>query len=145
MVESWIIYGLLASLFFGINAIVYKVAAVNSNMNMFLSIVFYGIGILLTFIVIYLVKFSPSPVSFKWTGLMILAGVIWALAFLMVAIAISHGADLAKLSPIYNTNTLITVILGIVLLREIPSAAASLRVILGAVLIIIGSVLVAVK
>ena len=145
MVESWIVYGLLASLFFGTNAIVYKYAAVNGGLNPFYASVFYGAGIFLSFLIAYLFKFSIPTTNFKWLGVALFAGVLWGIGFIMVAIAISSGSDIAKLAPIYNTNTLVAVILGIILLKELPSAAAAWKTVLGSIFIVIGAILVSLK
>lgn len=145
MVESWIVYGLLASLFFGTNAVVYKYAAVNGSLNPFYASVFFGAGIFLSFLVAYLFKFSAPTTNFKWLGIALFAGVLWGLGFIMIAIAVSKGFDIAKLAPIYNTNTLITIILGIVLLKELPSAAAMWKVIIGAAFIVVGALIVSIK
>ena len=145
MPESWIIYGLLAALFFGANAVVYKVAAVNGQLDPFYASLVFGVGIMASLIVAYAFKFSAPTLNVKWLGLLIFAGVLWGLGYLMVALAISHNADIAKLAPIYNTNTLVAVALGIIVLKELPSAAAAWRIVLGAVLIVAGSVLVSLK
>ena len=47
-------------------------------------------------------------------------------------------------APIFNANTLVTVMLGIIFLHEIPNTSQMLRVIAGAVLIVIGAVLVSI-
>ncbi|HLD97648.1 MAG TPA: GRP family sugar transporter [Candidatus Nanoarchaeia archaeon] len=145
MVESWIFYGLFASLFFGVNAIVYKVAAVNGGLNPFYAGVFYGAGIFLTLLIAYFLKFSAPTTNFKWLAIALIAGIIWGVGFLMTALAISQHADVARLAPLYNTNTLVAVVLGIILLKELPSSEAAWRVVLGAVLIVAGSVLVSMK
>ncbi len=145
MVESWVFYGLFASLFFGLNVIVYKIAAVNGGLNPFYAGVFFAAGIFITALVAYLLKFSPPTTDFKWLGLALIAGVIWGIGFVLTAVAISNHADVAKLAPLYNTNTLVAVLLGVILLKEIPSAASVWRVILGAVLVVAGSVLVSIK
>lgn len=143
--EQWIIYGLLASLFFGANAVIYKYAAVNGGLNPFYAAVFYGAGIFVSLAIAYLFKFTTPTLNFKWLGIISFAGVLWGLGFIVVAVAISGGADIAKLAPLYNTNTLIAVILGIVLLKELPSATAAWRVLLGAALIVIGTIVVGLK
>jgi uncharacterized membrane protein len=45
--------------------------------------------------------------------------------------------------PIYNCNTLIAVLLGIMVLQETPNFAEAVRLIIGSVLIVAGGVLVA--
>ena len=66
------------------------------------------------------------------------------IGFLAVAVAIAQKADVARLAPIYNANTIIAVLLGIIFLKEIPNASQIFRVVAGAVLIVIGAVLVSV-
>ena len=67
-----------------------------------------------------------------------LAGII------AVVIAISQKADVARLAPIYNTNTILAVLMGIIFLKEIPDVSQMIRVIGGAVLIVIGAILVSI-
>ena len=73
-----------------------------------------------------------------------IAGVIWAVGFLAIAIAISQKGEVARLAPLYNRNTIIAVVLGIVLLKEVPDMSQVLRVIIGAVMIVIGAALVSI-
>ena len=51
---------------------------------------------------------------------------------------------MSQLAPIYNANTIIAVILGIILLKEIPNASQMIRIIIGAVMIVVGAVLVSI-
>jgi len=89
--------------------------------------------------------FKPS-FDFEWksSSIALIAGITWGLGFLAVAVAIAQKADIARLAPIYNTNTLLAVLLGIIFLKEIPNASQIFRVIAGAVLIVIGSILVSI-
>jgi len=70
--------------------------------------------------------------------------VLWGLGFLALAVAIAKGYDVARLAPIYNTNTIITVVLGIIFLKEIPDASQMFRVITGAVMVVVGAILVSI-
>jgi len=72
-----------------------------------------------------------------------LTGALWSAGMISTFFAFSAGAEAAKLTPIYNTNTLIAVFLGIVALHELPAPDAKLKVITGAALIVVGSILVA--
>ncbi|MEK6891982.1 MAG: GRP family sugar transporter, partial [Nanoarchaeota archaeon] len=102
-----------------------------------------ALGIIVIFGVVLL--FKPG-INFDWksNGLLFVSGLIWGIGFLAVAIAISQNADIARLAPIYNTNTLITVLLGILILKEVPDATNMFRVISGAVLIVVGAILVSI-
>ncbi|MBI2657883.1 EamA family transporter [Candidatus Woesearchaeota archaeon] len=141
--QNWILYGIAASVFFAINTIVYKVAAQKGNFSPYYGSFVFGLGIVLLFSILFV--FKPS-FSFEWKSgsLAMIAGVVWGLGFLAIAIAISKGGNVSQLAPIYNTNTILAVLLGIIFLKEIPDVSQVFRIISGAVLIVIGSVLVSI-
>lgn len=140
---NWIVYGLIASLFFALNTIIYKAAAQKGNFSPYYGSFMFGLGVVLIFGLFLL--FKPS-FQFEWksSSLALIAGIIWGLGFIAVAIAIAQKADVARLAPIYNTNTILAVLLGIIFLHEIPDASQMFRVVAGAVLIVAGAVLVSV-
>jgi transporter family protein len=141
--ESWVFYGIAASVFFAVNTIVYKVAAQKGNFSPYFGSFVFGLGIVLLFGLFFI--FRPG-FSFEWksSSLALIAGVIWGLGFLAIAIAISKGGNVSQLAPIYNTNTILAVLLGIIFLKEIPDVSQVYRIIGGAVLIVAGSVLVSI-
>ena len=138
-----IVYGLIAAFFFAVNTIIYKIAQQKGNFSPYYGILMFGIGITIVSVVFFL--FKPS-FEFEWksSGLAIIAGAVWAIGMIMVAIAISQKADVARLAPIYNTNTILAVLMGIIFLKEIPDASQMLRVIAGAVLVVVGAILVSI-
>jgi len=143
--DNWVVLGLLASLGFGTYAVVAKVVTsqnyfgIPSNTAGLLMLV----GVALVFGAYFLlggkteIPFDkPLPLA-----LGILTGVLYAGAMVAVFIATSQGAEISKLAPLYNTNTLVAVFLGIVLLKEAPDSAAGwLKVVGGAVLITLGGI-----
>lgn len=139
--ENWIAYALVATVCFGINTVIYKIATQKSNLSPYYGTLMFGVGVFLTIALFFLLK--PS-FEFEWksSGLAILSGIIWAVGFIAIAIAISQKADVSRISPIFNSNTLIAVFLGIFLLHEIPNGSQTLRIIGGSILIISGAVLV---
>lgn len=141
--ENWVIYGLIASVCFGVNAVIYKIAATKGQgLNPYLGVFSVGLGVFLFFFLMYLIK-SPKFIP-NWTGLTLalVAGVLWAIGMLMIALAVANKGDISRLAPLYNTNTLIAVLLGILFLKEIPTGTAVFKVISGSVLIVIGAILV---
>ncbi|MEK6983269.1 MAG: GRP family sugar transporter [Nanoarchaeota archaeon] len=140
---NWIFYGLVAFICFAVNTIIYKFAQQKGNFSPYYGALLFGLGAMLLFGLFFV--FKPSS-NFEWksSSLALFAGVIWAIGFLAVAIAIFQKAEVARLAPIYNANTLLAVFLGIVFLKEIPDASQIFRVVAGAVLIVIGAVLVSV-
>ncbi len=143
--QTWLIYGLIAALFWGSYIVASKVATSEKYFGINPSYVslFMLIGIAVVFIgsVIYEGKFV-MPQNTNGIGFGVLAGVLWGLGMIVSLKAITAGADVAKLTPIYNTNTLIAVLLGIILLHELPTAGEAIKVIVGAILIVIGAILV---
>ena len=169
---TWLIYGLISSLFWGTYAVIskivtsekyLKVQSTDAPLLMF-------IGIMLVFFLFFLIKASSLNgmmkifglaliviviayilLALKQTGVNItptvlilgsLTGALWAAGMIFTFFAFSAGAEAAKLVPIYNTNTLIAVFLGIMMLHELPALDARIKVITGAVLIVVGSILV---
>ena len=141
--QSWVFYGIVAAICFGVNTILYKIASQKGNFSPAFGSLVFGIGILIAFLVYF---FAKPALQFEWksTTLAIVAGIIWAIGFLAIAIAISQKGEVARLAPLYNANTIIAVVLGIVLLKEVPDMSQMVRVIAGAVMIVIGAVLVSV-
>jgi len=140
---NWIVYGIIASVFFAVNTIVYKIAAQKGNFSPYYGSFMFGLGVVLVFGLFLL--FKPS-FAFEWksSSLAVVAGVIWGFGFLAIAVAIAKGSDVARLAPIYNTNTILAVLLAIIFLKEIPNISQIYRIISGAVLIVVGVILVSV-
>lgn len=169
---AWLIYGLLASFCWGSYTIVSKVVTSEKYLGIqpgdasllmlggitivclpyFLSqqktesVLLKLVGILVMAVIlgymVYSLKQTGTQISLSTLGFGLLQGMLWASGMVFAFIAFSGGADAVKLVPIYNTNTLVAVTLGLVLLHEIPSPDERLKVIAGAILIIIGGILV---
>ena len=141
--QNWVFYGIVAAICFGINTIIFKIASQKGNLSASYGSLIFGSGIMLAFIVYYLAR---PGFQFEWksTTLAIISGIIWATGFLAIAIAISKGGEIAKLAPLYNTNTIIAVLLGIILLKEIPDKSQIFRIFIGTIMIIAGAVLVSI-
>jgi uncharacterized membrane protein len=76
-------------------------------------------------------------------GIASAAGMAFALGAGLITIAlIRFEAPISQLAPLYNTNALITVTLGLWLLREFREVNLP-RLVIGAVLIVVGAILVA--
>ena len=144
--ENWVIYGLLASLFWGSYIISAKVASSKKyfGINPFQVSLFMLIGIAIVFLVsnLYFNSFQ-IPKEPKGIFFAILAGVLWALGMIVSLIAITKGADVSKLAPLFNSNTLVAVFLGMILLKEVPSSGIQIiKILAGSLFIMIGAILV---
>ncbi len=145
--ETWVTLGILTAIAFGISTVLNKLA---SSPNYFgieprAAGLFVGIGIAATFALYFLLSGGFSmPSNNAGIGTALAAGVFWAVGTLLVLAAFAGGADASKLTPIFNMNTLVVVGLSIVLLHELPQGEQMLRVVGGAILIVLGGILVSI-
>lgn len=143
--DDWVFLGLAAAVLYAFSAIAAKIATSSKyyHIEPRVAVLLTAVGILIAAIVYYIAtgshEFNGSILSVI-TALSV--GVFWAAGTILVFIALGKGASVSRLNPIYNMNTLITVVLGIVLLKEIPDKSESLRVLAGAVFIVVGGILV---
>jgi len=169
--SNWLIYGLTSALFWGTYTIFSKIVTSDkflkiqpdlSSLLMFtgISIVFIGyffiksslgmnykliaIALLAAIIFILLFLVSKSGVVISWPVVLfgLGQGALWALGMVFTFLAFSSGAEAAKLVPLYNTNTLIAVLIGMAFLHEVPAPDERIKVISGALLIVLGGILV---
>jgi uncharacterized membrane protein len=143
--ERWLLFALVAALFWGGNAVLVKLVVGRQYLGLEGSRanLFVALGILATMVAYD--RLTPVPfLQSKWPvyALAFIVGVIWALGNIFAFEAVRSGGNMSQVVPIYNTNTLIAVALVIVLFKEIPAGADLIRVILGAILITIGAILV---
>lgn len=141
---TWIILGIIASLCWGSYIVASKVATSEKYFGIppAWAALFMLIGIAIVFLIGTIKAGTPISISKPGIGFAVLSGLLWGLGMYVSLRAISIGADVAKLVPLFNTNTLVAVLLGIVLLHELPKANDIARVVIGAVLIVIGAILV---
>lgn len=84
----------------------------------------------------------PAGIDPRSAGWGALSGLAWAVSTGFVSLALSRFCTpISKLNPIYNTNTLITVVLGLVVFSEWRQVQP-LQLLGGAALILAGSLLV---
>jgi len=136
----WILLGIIAALCWGIYPALMKEATISgaTTGNIFLGMM---IGALLLFTISP--KEKRGRVSFQTIIWSLLAGLVWASGMFFAQKAISLGADIARLTPLYNTNTLIAVIIGFVVLKEWPkNQKQKFLIIAGAMLVVLGASLV---
>lgn len=136
---TWYVYGLATAVVFGVYNFLYGTVLRNVHP----TIVLFGLGIGMM-IVGLVVKFWGKDAGFdlstiKWpivVGLLVGSGMFFATR----AFA-DPNAKVSQLIPLINSNTLITVILGLVILKEYQTAPL-LKVIIGTILIVLGAVII---
>lgn len=142
--KLWIIYGLIASFCWGTYVILNKIVTSPKYVGMptSTSAFFMGIGILISFAAyIMLAKSSVKSYAFHEYLLALSPGIVWSLGMIAVLMALNQNVDISKLVLVYNTNTFVTVLLGALVLKEIPQGAELVRVIIGAILVTAGVII----
>lgn len=148
--ENWITWGMIASLVWGIYAILLKVATSPQyyDIDPFSAFFAMSLGILATSSSILVIagkgRRGFPRIKSKGGLAALFSGILWSIGMISIIYAFSKwGASVAPLVPLYNTNTLVAVLLGIILLGEVPKRRLSIILtILGAVLIVIGGSIV---
>lgn len=131
--------GLIPAVGYSIFAVGTKLAA-QSNLGAGPLLVLVGAGCIAVGAVFW--KLLPSGIDPAGACWGLLAGLAWAAGTGFVSLALSRwGVPISKLNPIYNTNTLLTVAIGLVAFGEWRQVHP-LQLIMGAVLILVGSLLV---
>ena len=115
----------------------------------------HGMGVGSYLLVFSMAEFGTSALFFillpPGDRIMSVSGVTYSLlagtartlgAGLVVYAVVRYAAPISKLTPLYNTNTLITVLLGLIILAEWRNVNSP-KLLIGTVLIVVGSVLVA--
>jgi len=138
--------GLVAAFFWGLYPIMFKIS-VNSNYfntPVQVGMIGFSLGVVIVSAVLYLPDLPISlNVEFNKWGFFfsVIAGILWCLGQSAVTNALSHpSTNVSRLVVLYNVNTLITVLGGILLLNEIPESGDRVQIIIGAILIILGGI-----
>ncbi len=136
-----IVGGLLPALLFGVAGVLQK-ASMQAATGLGPYLIGTGLGVIITGVLVYgLVPQRSMPI----VGLSyaVLMGLFWSAAVGLVAVGLTtYGLPLAKLVPLYNMNTLVAVLLGLWLFAEWQNVMLA-KLLLGALLIVVGGFLVA--
>lgn len=136
-----IVGGLIPALFFGISGIFVK-ASTSSGIGLGVYLLAVGVGVLVAGMVFYYfepeVDINICSGLFAWS-----AGFFWAVGGGLLALALlKYGTPIATLVPLYNMNTLITVLLGLIIFSEWQDVNL-MKLLWGTLLIMVGGSLVA--
>jgi hypothetical protein len=140
-VKGLIVGGLIPAFAFGVAGLLQKSAS-RTSPGTGPYLICIGGGVLLTGAIL---TFARSDHAITWRAGLIAAslGAAWSLGMALVELAIArYGTPLAKLAPLYNMNTLVVVILALLFFAEARDVAVP-KLITGAVMIVIGGMLVA--
>lgn len=135
-----IIGGLIPALLFGISGFVQKISA-NQNVTLGAHLVTIGLGVVAIGIVVSIFG-SGEVFTIKKMIPSFIIGAAWGIGMFLVTIAlIKYNAPLSTVTPLYNMNTLVTVIVALIFFSEWKDAHL-VKLISGTFLIILGGILV---
>jgi uncharacterized membrane protein len=146
MVDDWLLLGLAAALSYSVSGLATKLALDKryAGLEPTAAAALVAAGVVIAYAAFYLIfagaKVPQLTLSSAAAGLAV--GFFWALGSIMVYYAIMRGADVSRMAPIYNMNTLVVVLGAILLLHELPDKSQVLKVVVGAALIVAGGILV---
>lgn len=138
-VIGYLIGGIIPAILYGLYNILQKASSQHKiSPGMYLIVVgICAIAIGTAYCLIFK-EFAISPISGFYATL---NGIVWGLATCLIALAYTHyKMPVSKLVPIFNTNTLVAVILGLIIFSEWKTVSSP-KVIIGAILVIIGGTL----
>lgn len=137
-----IVGGLAPALLFGSFAILTK-ASTRHNLDSSSYIILVGIACIVIGFFSWPVLNQNLP-KLSWQGMMLasLGGLAWALGMLLVNVALSKfDTPISILTPLYNMNTLVSVLLGLWIFAEWSSVSMP-TLMLGSFLITLGGIII---
>lgn len=135
-----LIGGLLPALVFGLAGLFQKWGSAQ-GLGLGGYVVSVGLGCLTVGTLLW-VTTGEQNFSFKAAIPAYLLGVFWAIGVTCISYSLSHyGASLSKITPLYNMNTLVTVVGALIIFSEWKDASV-VRLVAGTICIVIGGVLV---
>lgn len=135
-----VVGGIIPALLFGISGICQKLSN-QHGISTGAYVVSVGLGVLLVGIVLCLFNTSQTA-NFKSIVPAVTMGLCWGVGVLLVTMAITkYDTKLSVLAPLYNMNTLVTVVGALYIFSEWKDVNV-VKLVMGAVLIVVGGVLV---
>lgn len=136
-----LIGGLIPAFLFGISGFVQKIST-NQNITIGAHLVTIGVGVITVGLIVCLIN-NGEVYTIKKVIPSFIIGAAWGAGMFLVTFALmKYNASLSALAPLYNMNTLITVVVALILFSEWKEANLY-KLLAGSLLITIGGVLVA--
>jgi hypothetical protein len=136
---GYVVGGILPALFLGIYSVLQK-ASTKQGISPGMLMVIMGVNIIVVGLVYCFIS-KEFTVSIRSGSFASLTGIIWGIATVLIAIALSkYNVAISKLVPLFNMNTLVAVCLGLLVFSEWENINVW-QLIVASVLIIIGGVL----
>ncbi len=131
-----ILGGIIPMLLFGL--MTFPIKILNGKLHFSYYILFTGIGVTLVGILAIFLFSNKGNITLTQLSLSIVNGLLWGTVTLLIFLALRNPtATISQLSPLYNGNTLIAMIIGLLFFAEWQNIVVW-KTILGALLIILG-------
>jgi len=144
--KTWLVFALLAMVCWGSYIVIAKVATSEKYCGLgprWSALLMVGGIIIVVGIYLAFSKGAKPEITVPSVVAGVSQGLLWALGMLFSLFAIRAGADVSRAVPIFNCNTLVAVMLGVMVLHEIPDMAGVVRILAGSLMIVGGGILVA--
>lgn len=136
---SWYVYGVMVAVIIGTYNFLYGLLLRNIGPSTVLMGL--GLGIMIVGLTVKATT-HESFVGLNQLAIPMLVGLFLGLGmFLLTKAFADPNARVSQLIPLINANTLVSVILGLVILREYQSVSM-VKVIIGTILIVLGAVVI---
>lgn len=136
-----VVGGLLPALFYGLAGFLQKASA-RAGGTVSLYLMGFGFATMVMGAIYGLLVIEPR-VTLRPLGLAAFAGALFAAGAGLISFAlIRFDAPLSQLSPLYNMNILVSVLLGLFIFSELAEVSA-IRLLIGTLLVLAGGWLVA--
>ena len=136
---TWYVYGIMVAVILGTYNFLYGLLL--RNMQPSTVLMGLGLGILVVGLSVKNIA-HESFANLTQLGIPILVGLFLGLGMFFLTKAFADpNARVSQLIPLVNANTLISVVLGLVILKEYQSVSL-IKVIIGTILIMLGAVVI---
>lgn len=135
-----LIGGIIPALLFGISGFVQKIST-NQNITMGAHLVTIGLGVVSVGVIVCLVN-NGEVFTIKKVIPSFVIGAAWGLGMFLVTMAlVKYNASLSAITPLYNMNTLVTVLVALIFFAEWKDANLT-KLLIGTALIVAGGIFV---
>ena len=139
--KGLLVGGALPAILYGVTGVLQKMSA-NAEGGAGLYLIFLGLGTVAVGVAFHVILPEPA-IALRPATFALSAGVVFSLGAGLISYAlIKYGAAISQLTPLYNMNVLVTVVVGLLVFTEYRDLQVA-RLLVGSVLLIGGGLLVA--
>ena len=168
---SWILYALATAFFWGIYSVISRVITSPKYFSLepHMASLLMLCGASVVFVVYFLSRYPNASLLFKLASLALICaiffytffaiqeqgikfgwplftagisqGLFWAAGMVSLYMALSTGVAVGKIASLYNLNLLVTILLSVMVLHELPRTSEQVKLLIGGGFIILGGII----